>query len=214
MSDTATWTGFRLTNCKCETMDWRGRTPSGSSLQCLSMCRDCTSTMALIRPGSIGAFTVVEPPSASRHHADQWDDFIARWKLDGPLPADIEITLHHDRLVAKFHMLSIDSKPERGRVPCKAKPWDCNNPVCLDHRVVEVVTDRRGQSKLGVKADSIALDVDVMVPTALPCEASALWIRAILRWMYVHELDEWIRVNDVMLFDPHDNKLPPTPENS
>lgn len=60
----------------------------------------------------------------------------------------------------------------------------------------------------------ISLGVEMLAPTARPCESSKYWIRAVLRWMYVHELDEWIMIDGQRPFDPHNDREPPTPANS
>jgi predicted house-cleaning noncanonical NTP pyrophosphatase (MazG superfamily) len=60
----------------------------------------------------------------------------------------------------------------------------------------------------------IQLRVDVAVPSAAPDETSPRWLRALLRWFVLHELDHWIYVNGECIFDPHRDGRTPTPENS
>lgn len=60
----------------------------------------------------------------------------------------------------------------------------------------------------------IMLQVDIPVPSVMPDERSARWVRALVRWLVLHELDEWIVVDDKRIFDPHRDGRTPTPENS
>lgn len=60
----------------------------------------------------------------------------------------------------------------------------------------------------------IELKLEVLVPTEEPDVDSDRWLRALLRWLVCHELDEWISVDGVRVFDPHANGQTPTPENS
>lgn len=63
-------------------------------------------------------------------------------------------------------------------------------------------------------ANTTYLTVDIPVPTAQPDESSARWVRALLRWLVLHELDEFIKVDGERVFDPHRGGRTPTPENS
>lgn len=57
--------------------------------------------------------------------------------------------------------------------------------------------------------------VSQMLPTVRPVAvASDRWLRALLRWWWCHELDEWLRIDGKRVFDPHVRFATPTPENS
>jgi hypothetical protein len=97
--------------------------------------------------------------------------------------------------------------------------WEVKGPIG-----VYVVAERRGNSVAiivrGRSIDAtipgapIDLNIEVLAPSAEPDENSNRWMRALLRWFYCHELDEFIHVDGVRIFDPHDPSRPtPTPEN-
>lgn len=60
----------------------------------------------------------------------------------------------------------------------------------------------------------VHLQIDVLVPSPTPDKNSDRWVRALLRWLVCHELDEWIKVDGERKFDPHANGKTPNPENS
>lgn len=62
--------------------------------------------------------------------------------------------------------------------------------------------------------DQVHLRIEIMVPTPRPDENSARWVRALLRWLVLHELDEYTKVAGQRVFDPHRGGRTPTPENS
>lgn len=57
------------------------------------------------------------------------------------------------------------------------------------------------------------LTVEVLCPTPYPTKSDAtdLWIRAHLRWMTLHELDEYIQICEERPYHPHRNGMTPTP---
>ncbi len=57
------------------------------------------------------------------------------------------------------------------------------------------------------------LTVEVLCPTPYPtkCTATDRWIRALLRWMTLHELDEYIQINEERPYHPHRNGMTPFP---
>ena len=62
--------------------------------------------------------------------------------------------------------------------------------------------------------EDVDLAIEIMVPTPRPDESSARWVRALLRWLVCHELDEYTSVGGERIFDPHRHGRSPTPENS
>lgn len=59
------------------------------------------------------------------------------------------------------------------------------------------------------------VNIEVLVPTTMPVIGQTeRWVRALLRWFVLHELDEWILIHGCRFFDPHADGKMPTPANS
>jgi len=104
--------------------------------------------------------------------------------------------------------------------------WDVCQPVpfmlCVKQngpvgylRVSTIQPDSRGIALYPIKADNIHIEIDLVLPTSAPDQHADRWIRAILRWFVLHELDECLLVEGDRKYDPHRPGMPPpTPENS
>lgn len=77
------------------------------------------------------------------------------------------------------------------------------------------MTSTQPDSRRGKRDDTMTyLTIDIPVPSPKPDEHSARWVRALLRWLVLHELDEFIEVDGDRVFDPHRGGRTPSPENS
>lgn len=155
--------------------------------------------------------------------------------LNRPGPPDIFVEMGTDALVRPGDVGVLHSEGWRIKPhevpPCDHKAWqdylakwDIQMPFRI-HLTAEtnghmvfmkmhaVVPDARS-SRAGIIAKNIILEVEVLVPTTKPDERTERWVRALLRWLVTHELDEWIEVDGVRVFDPHRDGRTPTPENS
>lgn len=197
---------MKLTECAC---------PVGWSEPDNIICTPCAKTAVLRRAGDIGAREPTGRAKDTKLDVEAWQRFLNRWRLEGQLPADIEAVLN-GVVVIKFEMLSIDANARR-RAAGFFNQYQ-QNPMPAATFNQEFRRNRTYPSVMLVtppeQFDSISLAVDLIAPTSQPCEASVGWVRSILRWMYLHELDEWIRIDGAALFDPHARTVPPTPENS
>ena len=86
--------------------------------------------------------------------------------------------------------------------------------LLIDARMPEARELAVGEPLARNRPSEIYLSVEVMLPTDAPCEATDRWVRAHVRWLLLHELDEFIVINGVRQFDPHRDGRTPTPENT
>ncbi len=84
--------------------------------------------------------------------------------------------------------------------------WEVKGPlpVTLDVKGEVLILTTRGPSPTYI--DPLVEDIvhhRFKIPMPRPDQTSVTWIRDMLRDVYLHELDEWIHVGGLRIFDPH-----------
>jgi hypothetical protein len=150
-------------------------------------------TLSLIRPGGVGAEIPVWAPRIPRgqpgakpvYDLNAWQVYLNGWRILRPM-----------------------------RIRLTMKSNGAEGIMVLDARMHEARELIEGFPSPKQTPSQILLSVEVMLPTDAPCAATDEWVRAHLRWLLLHELDEFIEVNGVRRFDPHRDGRTPHPGNS
>lgn len=179
---------------------------------------------SLTRPGDVG----VHPSQYQRLSTAQdlvnshgrWSSHVKRWSIQYPIVITVEAVLTGNRCVGiRFNTAAFDAKDTNVRDYLDAKgngETRYTMSITQNPFILPATQNPTGASVTRVhRPDRIDISVEVLAPTIFPDDRSDEWIRAIVRWLVLHEVDEFIRVDGQRKYDPHQPGLPaPSPHNS